>query len=76
MLAGSQAVRPLVGDAAVNGDKLADYLTAKGYDQDTVDETVERAALLQFLAGKSRWKAGVDAQVQVIGKTVVNAHDI
>ena len=60
----------------MNGDKLADYLTAKGYDQDTVDETVERAALLQFLAGKSRWKAGVDAQVQVIGKTVVNAHDI
>jgi hypothetical protein len=57
-------------------DKLHDYLIAKGYDQDTVDEVCERAAMLEHLAGKSRWKAGVDAQRMHLGKVEAQHHDI
>jgi hypothetical protein len=61
---------------AVTGDKLRDYLLAKGHDTDPVDEVCERAALLEHLAGKSRWKAGIDAQRMHLGKVEVQAHDI
>jgi hypothetical protein len=58
------------------GDLLAEHLLAKGYPQDEVDIVVERAALLQFLAGKTRWKAGVDAQIDHLGKLECKQHDI
>lgn len=57
-------------------DQLRDNLIAKGISDDQADETVERAAVLQFDAGKSRWKAGIDAQRQVIGEVVSKEHDI
>ncbi len=60
----------------MSGDKLAEYLIAKGYDQDTVDEVVERAALLEHLAGKTRWKAGIEAQRMHLGKVEAQQHDI
>lgn len=60
----------------MSSDKLRDYLTAKGYDQDTVDEVCERAALLQFSADKTRWKAGIDAQRMHLGKVEAQQHDI
>ena len=57
-------------------DKLRDYLLAKGYDQDLVDEVCERAAILEHSAGKTRWKAGVDAQIDHMGKLECKQHDI
>jgi hypothetical protein len=56
-------------------DKLATYLAAKGIDHDTVDEVIERAANLE-LNGVERWKAGITAQVQILGQVEVQAHDI
>ena len=60
----------------MSGDKLAEYLINKGYDQDIVDVVCERAALLEHLAGKTRWKAGINAQIDHLGKVECNQHDI
>lgn len=57
-------------------DPLREYLTAKGYDQDTVDTVCERAAILEHSAGKTRWKAGIDAQREHLGKVEAQQHDI
>lgn len=60
----------------MSGDKLRDYLLAKGYDTDLVDEVCERAAVLEHMAGKTRWKAGVDAQRMHLGKVEAHQYDI
>jgi len=60
----------------MSGDKLADYLAAKGYHQDDIDTVVERAALLEHLASKTRWKAGIDAQRMHLGSVEAQQYDI
>lgn len=60
----------------MSGDKLAERLTAKGFNVDLVDAICERAAINEHDGEKSRWKAGVDAQVQLLGRAEVIDHDI
>jgi hypothetical protein len=57
-------------------DPLYTYLTAMGADHDTAALVVERAAIIQHQAGKSRWKASIEAQMQTLGEVKTNRSDI
>lgn len=57
-------------------DLLETELLARGVSQDLVDLVVERAAIVQFDAGKSRWKAGIDAQMIHLEEILVKGADI
>lgn len=60
----------------MTGDRLLSDLLAAGTPHDQADAIVERAAILQYDAGRTRWYAGVTAQKQVLGRVVVNHSDI